>query len=107
MSWRSSDSQIRWTCLQLLAGREISHACEIEEVRGWRLSAIIHKLRHQHNWPIITRCDSNRIGYYRLGKGVDTEELQKPKSFYPKKKGVPAPSCKQADINPRSKGNSK
>ncbi|NCP62017.1 MAG: hypothetical protein GW748_01720 [Alphaproteobacteria bacterium] len=108
MSWRSSDSQIRWVCLQLLSGREISHACEIAEARGWRLSAIVYNLRHKHGWPIITRYDSKRIGHYRLSGGVDTEELEKPKSFYPKQKGGATPSCKQLDIKyPDSEDSSK
>ena len=94
MRWYSHDSQIRWACLQLIRGREISHRDEIGEAKGWRLSAIIHNLRNRYNWPITTRYDANRIGHYRLGAGVDTDGLKKPRSFLPKKKGVTAPSSK-------------
>jgi hypothetical protein len=37
MNWYSGETQIRWACLQLIRGREISHACEIAEAKGWRL----------------------------------------------------------------------
>jgi hypothetical protein len=87
MSWYSGDTQVKWACLQLMQGREISHCDEICEVSGWRLSAIIHKLRHRYKWPIVTRYDFNRIGHYRLEKGVIAGELKKPRSFFPKEKG--------------------
>ncbi|NCC03386.1 MAG: hypothetical protein EOM37_04980 [Proteobacteria bacterium] len=88
MSWYSHESQIRWACLQLIRGREISHKDEIGEVRGWRLSAIIHNLRKRYHWPISTRYDANRVGYYRLGTGVDADGLKKPRSFFPKEKAA-------------------
>ena len=79
--WYSGETQIRWACRELIKGREISHAHEIAEVRGWRLSAIIYNLRHRYKWPILTRYDDCRIAYYRLGKGIKTDELLKPRSF--------------------------
>lgn len=85
--WYSGESQIRWACLMLIKGREISHAHEIAEANGWRLSAIIYNLRHKYNWPIITRYDDGRIAYYRLGRDVDKEGLKKPRSFLKKEKG--------------------
>jgi hypothetical protein len=84
--WYSNETQIRWACRELLRGREISHAHEIAEANGWRLSAIIHNLRHRYNWPISTRYGLNRIAYYKLGNEVDKLELEKPRSFYKKKK---------------------
>jgi hypothetical protein len=92
--WYSHDSQIRWACLQLIRGREISHKDEIGEVRGWRLSAIIYNLRHRYHWPIATRYDANRIGHYRLGAGVVADGLKKPRSFFSKEKGAATPSPK-------------
>ncbi len=94
MRWYSDDTQIRWACRELIKGREISHACEIAEAQGWRLSAIIYNLRHKYHWPIETRYDENRIAHYRLARAVDCEALKKPRSFYQKKKGVSAPSSK-------------
>lgn len=94
--WYSDDTQIRWACLQLMQGREISHACEIAEANGWRLSAIIHKLRHQFKWPIETRYDENRHAHYRLEKNTDGEKLKKPRSFY-KKRDAPTPPSNDAD----------
>jgi len=43
--WFSGHSQVFWTCKALLEGRTINHRMEIREVRGWRLGAIIHRLR--------------------------------------------------------------
>lgn len=93
--WYSDDTQIRWACLQLIKGREISHACEIAEANGWRLSAIVHKLRHQFKWPIVTRYDENRHAHYRLANGTNGEELEKPQSFYKNEKGVAAPPSQE------------
>lgn len=86
MKWYSDMTQIRWACMQLIKGREISHADEIAEARGWRLSAIIHNLRHKYKWPIDTRYDENRIAHYSLSAGVKEQELRKPRSFHLKKK---------------------
>lgn len=101
MRWYSNETQIRWACLQLIRGREISHRCEIAEVNGWRLSAIIYNLRHRYKWPIITRYDLNRIGHYKLGAGVERDSLEKPRSFYKKKKGAVTPSLKSDSNNPK------
>ncbi len=79
--WYSSETQIRWVCKQLIQGREISHADEIAEAQGWRLSAIIHQLRTRYKWPIATRFDENRIAHYRMGTDVDTDKLKKPRSY--------------------------
>ena len=103
--WYSGDSQIKWACIMLIRGKEISHADEIEEANGWRLAAIIHKLRYTYNWPIATRYDDNKIAYYRLGKEVDTERLKKPRSFYPKKKGAGTPSSKKPRKTSKPKRN--
>lgn len=86
MKWYSNETQIRWACLQLIRGREISHAHEIAEAKGWRLAAIVHNLRHKYNWPIVARYDECRVAYYKLAKEVDKETLKKPRSFYKKKK---------------------
>lgn len=86
MKWYSDNTQIRWACLELIKGREISHADEIAEARGWRLSAIIYNLRHKYKWPIETRYDEGRIAHYMLSGGVDAEALKKPPSFHAKKK---------------------
>ena len=76
--WFSGDSQIRWACKELIKGREISHAHEIAEAKGWRLAAIIYQLRNRYNWPIKTRYGANRIAYYSLGE-CDKDKLELPK----------------------------
>lgn len=84
MRWYSGETQIRWACRELIKGREISHAHEIAEVNGWRLSAIIYNLRHRYKWAIETRYCENRIAYYSLAGSVDKTTLEKPRSFYKK-----------------------
>lgn len=93
--WYSNETQIRWACRQLIKGREISHAHEIAEARGWRLSAIIYNLIHRYKWPIDKRYDHKGIAYYRLGKNVDKGSLEKPRSFNKKKEGARTPSIKK------------
>jgi len=80
--WYSDTTQIAWACAMLATGEEISHACEYESVKGWRLSAIINILRHDYGWPIITEFrGSNRIGFYKLKPGTDVSKLKHPKSY--------------------------
>ena len=99
MNTYSSDTVTRWACLELIKGRELSHAIQIKETRGHRLAAIIYVLK-KLNWPIQTRYGEHGIAYYRLGHEVDTEALKKPRSFYPpKKKGAATPSSKKSDSN--------
>lgn len=105
--WYSGDSQIRWACLQLLKGREISHACEIAEAQGWRLSAIIYNLRYKYKWPIETRYGEGRIALYRLASAVDSEALKKPRSYYLKEKGAGTPSSQSDSNNPNPIDNGK
>ncbi len=100
MKWYSGDSQIKWVCIELLKGKEITHMDEIENVKGWRLSAIIYNLRHEYDWPISTWYDENKIAHYRLEDKTDTDELRKPRSYYPEKKGAATPSSKSDSNNP-------
>ena len=48
----SGQTQVFWVCEALLDGRTISQETEIREVRGWRLGAIIHRLKADYAWPI-------------------------------------------------------
>lgn len=77
----SSGTQVFWCCKALLEGRTISHRTEICEVRGWRLGAIIHRLRKHYGWPIEAdyRGPEN-VAYYRLSKGCDPAALKYPPS---------------------------
>ncbi len=77
----SSDSQVFWTCKALLDGRTISHKTEIREVRGWRLGAIIHRLRHEYGWPIQTEYRGpQNVAHYSLKAGIDRAALRFPRS---------------------------
>ena len=79
--WYSSKTQIYWTCKALLSGRTINHIDEIGEARGWRLGAIIHNLRQNHNWPIeVEYRGSQNIAHYWLRKDCDRKRLRFPSS---------------------------
>jgi hypothetical protein len=77
----SSDSQVFWTCKALMDGRTISHKTEIREVRGWRLGAIIHRLRHTYGWPIHAEYRGpQNVAHYSLKEGIDRAALRFPRS---------------------------
>jgi hypothetical protein len=77
----SSDSQVFWTCKALLDGRTISHRTEIREVRGWRLGAIIHRLRRHYDWPIHTEYRGpQNVAHYSLKAEIDRAALRFPRS---------------------------
>lgn len=79
--WYSGQSQVFWTCKALLEGRTISHKTEIREVRGWRLGAIIHRLRHHYGWPIHAEYRGpENIAHYSLKAGTDRNKLRFPRS---------------------------
>lgn len=79
--WHSNRSQVYWTCKALTKGRTINHMDEIGEVRGWRLGANIHNLRHRYHWPIETDYRGpERIAHYRLQDGVEWQALSFPRS---------------------------
>lgn len=77
----SNPTQVYWTCKTLLNGRAISHQTEIKEVRGWRLSSIIHNLRHNYYWPIhVEYRGPQNVAYYSLREGADHTKLLFPRS---------------------------
>lgn len=77
----SNPTQVFWTCKTLLNGRAISHQTEIKEVRGWRLSSIIHNLKHNYNWPIqVEYCGPQNVAYYSLRADTDRTKLRFPRS---------------------------
>ena len=79
--WYSNESQVYWTCKALLDGRTINHRTEIREVRGWRLGAIVHRLRHRYGWPIeVEYRGPENVAYYRLRPGTDRASLRFPRS---------------------------
>ncbi|MGP6090080.1 hypothetical protein [Antarctobacter jejuensis] len=77
----SSQSQVYWCCKALLDGRTISHKTEIREVRGWRLGAIVHRLKHEYGWPILVEYRGpENVAYYRLCPNCDRSKLRFPRS---------------------------
>jgi hypothetical protein len=80
-NWYSSETQVFWTCKALMDWRTISHRTEIREVRGWRLGAIIHRLRTEFGWPIQTEYRGpENVAYYSLRPGTDRAALRFPRS---------------------------
>ncbi|KQI70018.1 hypothetical protein AN189_01050 [Loktanella sp. 3ANDIMAR09] len=77
----SSDSQVFWTCKALLANQTINHRTEIKEVDGWRLAAIIHRLRHRYGWPIhVEYIGPQNVAHYSLKADADRTKLRFPRS---------------------------
>lgn len=79
--WYSNHTQVYWTCKALLNGCTISHRTEIREVRGWRLGAIVHRLKSEYGWPILTEYRGpENVAYYSMQPGIDRAALRFPKS---------------------------
>lgn len=79
--WFSNPTQVFWTCEALTRGRTISHKTEIREVKGWRLGAIIHRLKSAYHWPILTELRGpENVAHYRLAPGADVTQLRFPPS---------------------------
>ncbi|WP_071672698.1 hypothetical protein [Nioella nitratireducens] len=79
--WFSGQTQVFWTCKALLDGRTISHKTEIREVRGWRLGAIVHRLKHEYGWPIHAEYRGpQNIAHYCLAETADRAALRLPPS---------------------------
>ena len=79
--WYSGETQVFWTCKALLDGRTISHRTEIREVRGWRLGAIVHRLRWEYGWPIeVEYRGPENVAHYKLRPGTDPATLRFPRS---------------------------
>ncbi|MEL6752531.1 MAG: hypothetical protein AAFO57_00780 [Pseudomonadota bacterium] len=79
--WYSGKSQVYWTCKALLEGRTINHRMEIREVRGWRLGAIIHRLRRHYSWPVeVEYRGPENIAHYWLSERADINSLRIPRS---------------------------
>ena len=77
----SNKTQVYWTCRALLEGRVISHRTEIREIRGWRLGAIIHRLKSEYAWPIQTTYSKpDNVVFYSLKNDADLEALRFPPS---------------------------
>ena len=80
-NWYLNQSQVAWTCAALLSGRKISHRAEIREARGWRLGAIIHRLRRHYGWPIATEYRGpENVAFYSLPPDCDRSNLRFPRS---------------------------
>ncbi|HRO53754.1 MAG TPA: hypothetical protein PK043_11390 [Alicycliphilus sp.] len=77
----SSRTQVFWTCQALLQSKSISTKSEIQAVKGWRLAAIVHRLKDDYGWPILTdyRGPEN-VAHYRLKPGTDIARLRFPPS---------------------------
>ena len=79
--WYSNHTQVYWTCKALLEGRVITHKTEIREVKGWRLGAIIHRLKHEYKWPIqVEYRGPENIAHYKLRPTTDHRSLRFPSS---------------------------
>ncbi len=64
----------------LLERKDLTHQTLIDKGFGWRLSAVIYRLRWNDKWPIITDLDMRRVAHYRL-----------PPGWYPPDKAITPP----------------
>ncbi|SFH37170.1 hypothetical protein SAMN04488020_11133 [Palleronia marisminoris] len=79
--WFSNPTQIYYACRALARGHTLNHMDVIRGVRGWRLGAIVHTLRSNYGWPILTEYRGpERIGHYYLAKTCDPAKLDYPPS---------------------------
>lgn len=77
----SNPTQIYWCVRALLSGRTISHKTEIREVKGWRLAAIVERLRNEFGWPIRSEFRGpDNIAHYSLSADCDRAKLRFPPS---------------------------
>lgn len=75
----SSPTQVAGTCRALLSGRTIGYGDEIAEVQGWRLVAIVWRLKRRYGWPIDTiYTDPENRAEYKLQRGTDRAHLAFP-----------------------------
>lgn len=79
--WYSNPTQIYFTCRELALGRTLNHMDVIGHTRGWRLGAIVHRLKTEYGWPIRTEFRGpEHIGHYSLAPGFDPMTLSLPPS---------------------------
>ena len=77
----SKPTSVFWTCKALLDGRTISQLTQIQHVRGWRLPAIVHRLKTEFNWPICTEYrQPDGVALYSMPPDVDRSKLRFPHS---------------------------
>jgi hypothetical protein len=77
----SGKTQVFWVCSVLLQHRIITHRTEINEVHGWRLGAIIHRLKNEYGWSIQAEYRAPRnIAHYSLKAEIDRATLRFPPS---------------------------
>lgn len=79
--WYSSPTQVFWCAKALIEGRVISTRSEIREVKGWRLAAIVERLRNKYHWPIVAEYrGAENVAHYYLPQGTDPATLNYPPS---------------------------
>ncbi|WP_085307658.1 hypothetical protein [Planktotalea arctica] len=79
--FKSARTQVAWACDALRAWRKISHQMQQTEVGGWRLGSIIHRLKHDFDWPIEKEeRGPQNVAFYFLKAGTDLSKLKMPPS---------------------------
>ena len=77
----SNPTSVYWTCKALMDGQTISQLTQIQNVKGWRLPAVIHRLKAEYHWPICTEYrQPDGVAFYSLPPDVDRATLRFPKS---------------------------
>lgn len=77
----SKPTSVFWVCNALLNGETISQLTQIQHVRGWRLPAVVHRLKMDFDWPIQTEYgETDGLAFYSLPADTDRSKLRFPKS---------------------------
>jgi len=77
----SKPTSVYMTCKLLLEGQTISQITLMQSGHGWRLGAIMHRLKWEYGWPIQTEYTSpGNVALYTLSPDADRSALRFPKS---------------------------
>lgn len=77
----SKPTSVYMACKLLLEGQAISQITLMRSGHGWRLGAIIHRLKTEYAWPIHTTYSSpDHVAFYSLKADVDLTALCFPPS---------------------------
>lgn len=80
-NYYSKPTSVYWVCNALLNGLTISQLTQIQHVRGWRLPAIVHRLKTEFGWPICTEYgETDGVAFYSLPLDADRSKLRFPQS---------------------------
>ncbi len=77
----SKHTSVHMACKLLLDGQTISQITLMRSGHGWRLGAIIHRLKTEYGWPIHTIYSTpDNVAFYSIKADIDRTALRLPPS---------------------------